>query len=148
MTTYQLERAVDVIEEIEPLLQMHWREIAHYQDIPLAPDWEWYRTSPIVRVFTARDEGRLVGYAVFLVVRNKHYMTSLQGMQDIMFLLPEYRGRTVGPRLIDFCEEQLKAEGVQAVYHHVKRAHDFGPLLERKGYESVDTIYAKRLDKE
>ena len=54
MMTYQREHPSDVMSEIKPILEMHWREIAHYQDIPLLPDWETYRTSPSVRVFTVR----------------------------------------------------------------------------------------------
>jgi N-acetylglutamate synthase-like GNAT family acetyltransferase len=61
---------------------------------------------------------------------------------------PEYRSTGAGPDLIRYCDEQLRADGCQAVYHHVKAAHNFGPLLKRMGYELVDLIYAKRLDKE
>ena len=68
-------------------------------------------------------------------------------MQDILFLLPEFRGSTVGFRLVKFCDEQLRAEGVQVVYQHVKNAHPMlGAVLSRVGYEPVETIYAKRLD--
>ena len=149
MTVYfQRESVEDVRHEIAPLLELHWFEIAHYSDITLDPDWTFYESSPAVRVFTARDDGRLVGYAVFFVSTNKHYRQSLQAVQDILFLLPEYRSRTVGPRLIIYADEELQAEGVQVVYQHVKAAHDFGPLLTRIGYERVDTIYARRLDKE
>jgi hypothetical protein len=49
--------------------------------------------------------------------------------------------------LIRYADMQLKEDGVQVVYHHSKVAHNIGPLLERMGYEAVDLIYAKRLDK-
>ncbi len=148
MTTYQREAVADVLNEIKPLLSMHWREIAHYQDVPLDPDYDFYLRAQTIRVYTARDQGALIGYGIFFVAPNKHYMGSVQAVQDILFILPQYRGKTVGPRLIAFCDEQLKSEGVQAVYHHVKAAHDFGPLLHRMGYEVVDVIHAKRLDRE
>ena len=147
MIKYACESVQNVEQEIRPLLAAHWREIAHYQDIPLVPDWDFYLRAQTVRVYTARDDGRLIGYGVFFVSHNRHYMTSVQGVQDILFILPEYRGRTVGPRLIRFCEEQVKAERAQCVYHHVKCANDFGPLLRAMGYEEVETIWAKRLDK-
>jgi GNAT superfamily N-acetyltransferase len=131
---------------MRPLLEAHYHEIAHYQDIPLQPDWEFYRRSPIVRVFTARADGVLIGYGVFFISKNKHYMSSLQAVQDILFVSPEYRGRMVGPRLIAFCEECMKEEGVQCIYQHTKRAHNFGPLLGSMGYEEIETIWAKRLD--
>jgi GNAT superfamily N-acetyltransferase len=148
MITYSVERPSEVLDEIKPLLEMHWREIAHYQDIPLDPDYEFYLTSPIVRVFTARDDGLLVGYGVFFVHMNRHYRKSKQAVQDILFVHPDFRGTTAGYRLIRYCDAQLKAEGCQVVYQHMKTAHQFGPLLERLGYGLVDLIHAKRLDKE
>lgn len=136
----------DVWTEVQALLNEHWREIAHYQDIPLQPDEQLYLTSPALRCFTAREDS-LVGYACFIVCPNKHYMGSLQAMQDVLFISPSHRKGLTGYRFIRWCDEQLKAEGVQVVYHHTKAAHDFGALLKRQGYEEVDRIYAKRLDK-
>mgnify|MGYP001607900475 CR=1 FL=1 len=145
---YQQEAVADVLDEIRPLLDMHWREVSHYQDIQLRPDWDFYCTAQGIRLYTARDEGRLIGYCVFFVSHNKHYMDSMQAVQDILFVHPEYRGSRAGYRLIKFCDEQLRQEGCQVVYQHMKAAQSFGPLLEHAGYELVDLIYAKRLDKE
>lgn len=88
----------------------------------------------------------LVGYALFFVRSNPHYKSSVQAVQDVIYLAPGVRGGT-GYKFIAWCDAQLAAEGVQAVYQHVKAAHDFGRLLERQGYELVDFIYAKRLDR-
>jgi GNAT superfamily N-acetyltransferase len=150
MITYQREQVSDVIEDIKPLLVMHWAELAHFGDIKLDPDWEFYRRNPSVRVYTARDGGTLIGYGAFFVAPNRHYRQSIQAVQDIFFVDPLYRGTRVGYRLLKFCEEQAKAEGAQAIYHHVKTAHAqvFAPLLGHLNYEPVDLIYAKRLDKE
>ena len=147
--TYQGERAVDIWDEIQDLLQAHYEEIAHYQDIPLVPDKEAYLTAEAqnqLRIYTVRDITTLVGYAVFFVRPNIHYSTSLQAMQDILFVLPAYRKGRVGIRLIQHAERALRAEGVQAVYHHVKRTNQVGRLLMRMGYELIDEVYAKRLD--
>lgn len=137
-------------DEMLPLLRAHWEEIAHYKDIPLNPDQHGYQLAAdrgALRIFTVRDpDNVLIGYAVFFVRFNLHYASSLQAVQDILFLDAAYRGRMTGYRFIKWCDEQLKSEGVQAVYHHVKSAHDFGPMLERQGYQLVDHIYARRLD--
>lgn len=146
---FQLEKLVNVVEEIFPILEAHYKEIAHYRDIELKPDWEKYHMldrGGFMRLFTARSTcGELLGYAVFLVQKNLHYSASLQAHQDILYIKKENRG--TGGKLIKWCDEQLKLEGVQVVYHHVKEAHNFGPLLERMGYELVDRIYGRRLDK-
>lgn len=171
----------ELFAEMLPLLGRHWREVAHYLDIPLEVNAGAYHAiaaNGALRVFTARDRqiGQpcdggcdhvypygwvpdagcpvhdaqpLVGYAVFFVRPNPHYVSSLQAVQDVLFVQPESRGKT-GAKLIAFADDALRAEGVQVVYQHVKARPrlNFGPMLERMGYELVDHIYAKRLDRE
>lgn len=136
--------------EAMPLLVAHWREIAHYPDIILDPDRDQYLALEdlgVIRCFTARLERKLVGYAVFFVRPALHYAGSVQAYQDVLYLDPSVRGGA-GIRFVRWCDEQLEKSAIQVVYHHVKHAHNFGPLLERLGYELVDLIYARRLDKE
>lgn len=138
-----------VWDEIQPLLEKHWGEIAHFEDIPLSPRKEVYAAIDIagkLRVFTVRDGGVLVGYAVFIVDFDIHYSGSKQAKQDVMFLEPDYRRGGNGAMLISHCDIALRVEGVQVVYHHVKTAHNFGPLLGSLGYEKVESVFAKRLD--
>lgn len=148
---YQRECLHDILDELRPLLQVHWEEIAHYPDIKLDPDYAGFlklEELGFLRCYTGRDEGKMVAYAIFLVKESLHYQTSLQATQDILFVHPDYRKGMTGFRLVRFCDGELKREGVQVVYHHVKAAHNWGNLLEHMGYGLVDLIYAKRLDKE
>ena len=142
-------------DEAEPLLALHYREIAHYQDIPLDVNEEAYRTLEtldMLRVFTVRlaadaETFPLIGYAVFVVNRNPHYKGSLQAVQDIIYVDPEFRKGRVGLNLLRFCEDELRAEGVQVILHHVKEKHPtLGFVLAKMGYEHIDSIYARRLD--
>lgn len=163
--TFARERFTDVLfSEMMPLLERHWTEVAHYPDIPLAVDMSVYEraeSNDALRIFTVREpltpsdafmmghlfpDGLLVGYAVYFVRANPHYASSVQAVQDVIYVSPSCRGRT-GGMLIAYADQELAAEGVQAVYHHVKTAHNWGKLLERMGYEAVDVIYAKRLDR-
>lgn len=147
-TTFQREKLADCVTEALPLLEEHWREIAHYKDIPLEPDLSMYAQADsmgMLRVYTARDQqGQLIGYSVFFIRSAPHYKSSLQANQDIIYISKNNRG--MGGRFILWCDEQLRAEGVQVVFQHVKKAHNFGPLLERFGYELMDLIYSRRLD--
>lgn len=148
--TYQLEHVRDLWDEVEDLLRAHYHEVAHYQDIPLAPDYRSYEAledAGILKCFTARLDRKLVGYGVFMVKHNLHYSTSKQAVQDILFVLPEYRKGRIGFNLIKYCDEQLAQLGAEVVYHHVKAKEslDFSPLLEHLGYELIDKIYGRRL---
>lgn len=147
--TLQRETADAFIADAAPLLEAHFQEIAHYPDIKLNPDYDVYRQMEAMgalRVFTLRDEGVLRGYAIFLVRANVHYSDSLQAVQDVLFLEAPLRKQALGARMIEWCDEQLRRESVQVVHHHVKLAFNFGPLLERLGYEPVEMIYSRRLD--
>lgn len=145
-----------LLDEALPLLVQHWKEIAHYPDIPLDVDREQYAAleeAGMIRCYTARlrdalysGPGSLVGYAVFFVRPALHYASSVQAYQDVLYLDPAVRGGT-GIRFIRWCDEQLAKSAIQVVYHHVKQAHNFGPMLERMGYQLVDLIFARRLDK-
>jgi hypothetical protein len=147
MRTIRQEPFAQFMDELKPLLDVHWREVAHYEDIPLNPDYGFYCSSPALRCMTVRDDGELTGYAIYGVGRNKHYMDSVQSVQDVLFVHPKHRG-FAGKRLIRASDAMLKAEGVQVSYHHVKKAHPvLGRLLVSEGYEVVEEIYAKRLDK-
>jgi GNAT superfamily N-acetyltransferase len=138
---------VALVQELMPLLELHYSEVAHYKDIPLDPDVRGYvglENMGILRVYVARsDEGIVLGYAVYMVSPNLHYQMSVQAKQDLLFIHPEHRGFGLG--FIGWCDEQLKAEGVDVVYQHVKLALDFGKMLGRLGYEAVETIYGRRL---
>lgn len=146
--SFMEESLSDVQEEVSDLLHAHWKEVAHYQDIPLDVDWDAYHAADAIgtlRIYTVRThDGLLVGYSVYFVRANPHYKGSIQAVQDVLFIHPDRRGR--GVRFIMWCDEQLRDLGVQAVYHHVKKDHNFGPMLNRIGYELVDLIYARRLD--
>ncbi len=147
MRTFQRENLVDIWDEMLPLFEKHYAEIAHYKDIVLNPDKEIYMTleqNNLIRAYTARDEDKsLIGYAVFFVKANMHYRDSLQASQDVIFIDPTKRG--FGMKFINWCDNELLKEGVQVVYHHVKKAHDFGKILERLNYKLVDLIYGRRL---
>lgn len=146
---FQREKAQDVFQEMIPLLQKHWEEISHYKDIPLEPDFEMYfkmEDIGMLRVFTARDtSNKLIGYAVYFVKHNMHYKSSLQALQDVIFIDPASRG--TGVKFILWTEARLREEGIQLVMQHIKVATtNTIALFERLGYDKIDIILGKRLD--
>lgn len=137
----------DVIEEIRPLAELHFNEIDPFPEIDPNLSGAFYRLNQeYVRLFTAREGENLVGYAVFAVTKHPHYEESIQATQDLFFVAPEARLHGwVGLKLIRFCDEQLKAEGVEVVYQFSPRRRDIGPLLARAGYHRIQDLYARRL---
>lgn len=141
------EKMSTVRQEIEPLLRQHYEEIALHKDrIPLAPDWGRYEHLEATRslpIYTARSDGKLVGYSVFLLSYHLHYRNTLVAANDILYLAPEQRRGTTGLRLIKHSEAELKKLGVERIMWHVKFAHDFRAILHRLGYEDEEAIVGK-----
>lgn len=150
MLTLQKEKVLDVAEEIEHLLQLHYQEVAlHKDEIPLDPDWPRYvamEERGNCHVYTARLDGRLIGYSVFFTHQHIHYSGTMVANNDILFVHPEYRkGSSAGIKLIKFSEEQLKAMGVIKLTWHIKFKNDWSAVLYRRGYEDEDKIVGKIL---
>lgn len=146
--TFQQEILSAIWDELIPLLKEHWKEIAHYSDIPLDIDratYERLEQAGAIRLYTLRDDRELVGYACFFINNHPHYKSSKQAQQDVIYISPKSRGGS-GYWFIKECDSELRREGVQVVSHHVKAAHNFGPMLERIGYTLQDLIYTRRLD--
>lgn len=138
-------------EELQPLLEKHWAEIAVYKDIPLDPNWEWYAgavAKGAIRAYTMRtDEGELVGYAAFAIGYNRHYQTLLQAGADVVFIDPAHRKHAFTVvRFLKWCDEMLKELGVQLVIHRSK-AHQpaLGGLVQAIGYDFVENSFMRRL---
>jgi len=134
-------------EEVLPLLGNHHEEIEHYKDLEINVGWGVYQKladAGKVKIYTARRDGVLVGYAVFVITPNLHYSV-WQAVQDVFYVDPGERGAMLGTKLIKFAEECLTKLEIQSIYHSVNVVHDFGPLLKRQGYIHTENIYTKRI---
>lgn len=149
MITYQQESLVTAEKDARPLLEKHWEEIALNKDIiKLNPDWEAYadlEDSGILKIFTARDDDKLVGYFVTFVRSHIHYKDHLFAYNDILFLDEEYRKGFTGAKLIKFAEKCLKEDGVSVVTINTKRHKPLDVLLSWLGYKHIENIYSKVL---
>lgn len=147
MITYQEERIADILDELIPLTQVHWKEIARHQDkIELDPDYDKYlllEDMGMIYTYTIRIGGKLAGYAIFMVSPHLHYKQSTWAINDILYLQKENRGVMMGVKLIKFSELALKQRGVAVMTVHSKVDFDMSSLLERQGFERSESIHDK-----
>ena len=144
--TYAIEEYAQIITDIEPLLIRHHAELAAYSDIPLDPDYNFYERANkmgFLRIYSARKDGELIGYALFTIVRrHPHYAISF-AVSDIVLVLPEHRTFKVGTGLFDLIEADLVGFVVSI---STKNAHpELQMLALARGYEPISTDYCKRL---
>tara|TARA_S200002703_G_scaffold80215_1_gene69145 strand:- start:4177 stop:4629 length:453 start_codon:yes stop_codon:yes gene_type:complete len=146
MIKFKLENLANVKQEAEPLLKEHWEEIALNKDIiKLNPDWKAYGELDRVnalRVFTARKDGKLVGYFVVIVSKALHYADHLFANNDIIFLTKPARKGLTGVKLIKFAIDSLKTEGITKLHINTKAHQPFDPILERLGFEEIERVYS------
>mgnify|MGYP001174701679 FL=1 len=144
---YAHESFTQVKDEIKPLIEEHWEEIALNQDvIKLNPDWEAYAaldTAGKLRVYTARKNGELLGYFVLIVGPSLHYKDHVFANNDIIFLRADVREGFTGIKLIKYAVECLEREGVRQININTKIHQPFDRILERQGFENIERVYAK-----
>ena len=148
MLQYQVERLKDIYDDLRPLLDMHWEDVALDQEtVHLNPNWPLYRTADdtgALHITTARvEDGELVGYAIYLLSSNAHYKQLAVADGDIFWLHPDHRKGMAGVRLLRKAEEFLIARGVHKILNKVKLHKDVGIVFERLGYTPIERVYAK-----
>lgn len=147
---FDTEAFAGIKRQIEPLIKSHWEEIALNKDsIKLNPDWKEYARlsdSGALRIYTAREDGDLVGYFVVIVSKSIHYKDHLFANNDIIFIDKEHRKGTAGIRLIKYAVEQLEAEGITLININTKVHQAFDVVLERQGFNLIERVYSKKVN--
>lgn len=144
MITIQNESGMTLHDEILPLIQAHWHEIGAYgEDVPLDPDWQNYavlEVSGLLHVATARVDGKLVGYCVTLVAPHLHYKSTVFAINDLIYVLPEYRGRA-GLKLVLHVLREMRQRKAHSYLFHVKPKYDLLPLMKYLKATKLEELY-------
>ena len=138
------DRAAAVMSEGVELFEAHFAEVSPFKTQPLDPDFAAFlrlEREGKLKVFSARDDGVLVGYAVFVVAYMLHYKTVLTADLDLMFLSKPHRAGMIGFKLFKFARQALIDMGCQRIRWRTKTAQSFGVLLERMGAVETERVY-------
>ena len=146
---FKREQFLSIIDEALPLIQEHFKEVDAQQDLGLDIDIERYcklEELDCLRIYTLRNEAdELIGYACFIISNHLHYKRAISAAQDVIYIKPEFRGE--GHKFIARCDQELHKQGVDIVSHFVTPRCDFSKTLTKLGYQMIETVYARRLDK-
>jgi GNAT superfamily N-acetyltransferase len=144
---FSIERLHDVREDIKPLIELHWEQIALNQGkIKLNPNWEEYErldAAGVMKFFTARSEGELVGYFIITVGASMHYRDHLFAICDIIFVRPDKRSGATGYKLIKYAERWCVDNGVSLLNINTKVHLPFDRLMEGMGFDLIERVYSK-----
>jgi len=137
---------VDNIVEMGPLTVDHIGEVGPFQ-FEFKIDCDKYillQGIAACRLFVARVDGKVMGYSVYIISTHTHFANTVFAQQDAVYIVPEYRGKGLGIRLIRFCEGKL-ADACDAVTQAVTPELDFSESLLKCGYVPLENLYVKNL---
>lgn len=131
------------------LFKLHWDEVALNKDfIELNPNYEAYQAceqNESLKIFTAREDGQLVGYFAVIITRSLHYADHKFANNDVIFMHKDHRKGSASIKLIKFAMECLKEDGVSMLMMNVKVHRPYDIILKRLKFDHVENVYSKRL---
>jgi hypothetical protein len=158
MITAHVERLQDTLEELKPLFDPHWQELALDQDkVPLDPQYGVYlerEAAGQVLLVVMREAGKVVAYFVGFVAPGLHYQQTLTLQMDIFWLHPNYRdedslsqleAHMVALELFQTVRDEAKRRGVQRWFVGSKLHKDASRVFEELGMVEVERYYGQWL---
>ena len=146
-TTYQQEFLCHSEDEVRPLAELEWEESGHPTE-DLVIDWDSYfslEEAGLLKFFTARKEGLLVGYFVVIVTQPFTTKGQLVACYDAVYVHKDHRKSMVARRLFKFVEACVKEDGIYRVVASSSKKNPIGAFLGRLGYSETETKYEKVL---
>lgn len=146
---FAIEKLAPIWPQIMGLALAHWHETEGYrhgqQFNPDAARYFQYESIGFYVMFTARDEGALVGYAGCYFTPSMHTQ-ELLCTEDTWFLLPAYRKGRNALEFYKFVEAECRRRGVREIGMTAKLTNGAGRILEYLGYREVSRQFSKHLE--
>ena|ERR1019366_1167148 len=134
--------------ELIPLITADWNEVNADKDIPFNLDLKTFiecEKLGVLRIFTARRDSELLGYSIFFVRHGVFCRDVLVASHVALFFKPEDRG-SLPVRFVEWCDEQLRAEGVRMVSQNSLVGHSMERVLKHLGYVPRETVFVRDLN--
>lgn len=148
MPEFAVESVGDVWGEATALMERNEAETGPMEGEEFAPDKDNYlilEKTDMLRLFTVRKDGRLIGYAMFIVTPHSHYTKMMWAIQDVIYVDEAYRFGRLTMRFIDYQDALLREGGVDVVLRQVSVKVDYSKMLERMGYTEKERGFTRRL---
>ncbi len=146
-TSFSEVKFSDIVEELKPMFEQHYEEIAMYRDkIDLKPDYDKYSTiedTGSFKAFVIRDDDKIVGYSFYFLSNHIHYSDHVYAVNDIVFVHPDYRGGVLAFDFLAYVEDKLADYGVSVVTMHMKTFAAFENLMKCLEYDKAEFLYSK-----
>jgi ribosomal protein S18 acetylase RimI-like enzyme len=138
------------MHEMAPLFLQEWEEAigdAHTEQ-ELDIDWEKYiqlEMSGLLVMITARVDDKIVGWVITIIHPHLHFKSTLYGLTDSFYVLPEYREHPLVEELVDEYEVQMIEAGVKRINIASAPWPWLLKALKKLNYRKTECILAKWL---
>jgi hypothetical protein len=142
--TYQAEPIAQCWDEALPLMRDNYEETGFFLG-EFKPDFDKFKRmedAGFVRIFTARNLGKLIGYQVFFVMFGLNCPKALMATCHVAYVVPFHRGR-VGIRFLHWVDQQLMIEGATSITRQSTVHRDLSRLYGRMHYHKVEESWTR-----
>lgn len=119
---------------VKDLITGYWQELWPYPDIPVVVDWPLLlrrEAEGTYRVWSARVDGTLAGFASFYIEPHVYASTTLFAIDGGHYLSPGFRDteHRIGWRMWKTAKAALKAEGAKVIMAHDNASRPLMPFF-------------------
>lgn len=150
MITYQEDTVTSIADEGAYLIHDHWLELEESYGHAPDPDYDSYlklEEMGVIKAFSVRDKGEMVGYATFMMTPHLHYKSVPYAINDMLFIKKSYRGRAIGSDFIKYIESNLRDNNTTIISINSKVATPLNRLLDKLDYTHTENVYRKNIGK-
>lgn len=145
--TFHAEPISSAWDEAQGLILANFTEVGGLDPKKFAPKREQFERMDalgFMRCFTMRKLGRLVGYAIFVVMPTLNYPEITMATSHVVYVSPEHRGRAA-VRFIVWTDAMLEREGAHVIARQSPVKHDQGRTYLRMGYRQIEMTYIREV---
>lgn len=147
---FQQEFFYNCMPELAPLFLAEWEEII--KDYPteqeLSPAWDKYVQMEMMGtmvLFTARSEGKLIGYVISIIHPHLHFSQTLYAFIDAFYVTPDQRIDEIPEGLLSENTAFLAQQGVKRENISLPASAWQIRLMKKLNYDRVECTFAKWL---
>lgn len=136
-------RLMDIRDQLQYILPVHHDEVESDNWAP-DPDWEQYYhldDEGLLIVHAVFDDEVLIGYSVDWLSEHRHYRGKMVGINDLIYIKPEYRGHGLFESLLQHVQDAIKQSGGVAHILGLKIKSHNEKYQVCRGYRAVETVH-------
>jgi len=138
-----------LIPELDALWHGYYASTPAHTDIP-PYDFNWpmflqLQANDALLVLTARENGELVGTALYIVMEHLHHRGFRIAVCDTLAVSKDHRGKGIGKALLRASEDALKSHEVKLMINGYRTCYNTKPVFEDVGMQVWEHSYMKRI---